>query len=95
MMLKLISAMSIALSLGLPATGTAAEQVTRLELVPPPAPLAASGSGELRDGGMRLESQVFAGAPWDDGLVEVAEYQVQQFRYGKLHPSTAVMIVVQ
>ncbi len=95
MTLKLISAISLALSLGLPATGTTAEQVTGLEIVPPPAPLAASGSGELGDGGMRLESQAFTGAPWDDGLAEVAEYQVQQFRYGELHPGTAVMIVVR
>ena len=32
---------------------------------------------------------------WDDGLAEVAEYDLRQFRYGELHPGSAVLVAVR
>jgi hypothetical protein len=32
---------------------------------------------------------------WDDGLAEVAEYTLQQYRYGALHPGTATLVAVR
>ncbi len=74
---------------------SAAERATALTVVPPPEPVAASGTGALGDDGLRLGTAAFTGGPWDDGLAEVADYDLRQFRYGELHPGSATLIVVR
>ncbi len=41
------------------------------------------------------ERPLFADALWDDGLAEVASYDVRERRYGTLRDATATMIVVK
>jgi hypothetical protein len=60
-------------------------------LVPPPAPVAMPAPAP---GGMALASPWLA-TGWDDGLAEVATYDLRQFRYGDLHPGSAVLIAVR
>jgi len=69
-----------------------ASEVARAQpLVPPPAPLATSGHSPT---GLTLAAPWLTSG-WDDGLAEVAEYDLQQFRYGNFHPGTATMIAVR
>lgn len=80
------------LGLALVLGGLGAGEVARAQpLVPPPEPAPASGQAP---GGLRLVSPWLT-TGWDDGLAEVAEYDLQQFRYGNLHPGSAVMIAVR
>jgi hypothetical protein len=72
-------------------TGVGASEVARAQpLVPPPAPLAVT----LAPAGLALASPWLTSG-WDDGLAEVADYDLQQFRYGNLHPGSATLIAVR
>lgn len=83
----------------------AAEPVSRLPLIPPPPPdrvmlvgetspaTTAAGSAHSPSGRATVSPWLVDG--WDDGLAEVAEYTLSQYRYGNLHPGTATMIVVR
>ncbi len=75
----------------LTASVSAGEVARAQPLVPPPEALP---DPEGASGGLTLHS------PWltsgcDDGLAEVSEYDLQQFRYGNLHPGTATMVAVR
>lgn len=45
--------------------------------------------------GMPGERPLFADPLWDDGLAEVASYDVRELRYGELRDATATLIVVK
>lgn len=69
-----------------------AVEVARAQpLVPPPEALPAPAHAP---GGLSVVSPWLTSG-WDDGLAEVAEYDLQQFRYGHLHPGTATMVAVR
>ena len=69
-----------------------AGEVARAQpLIAPPAPLAAP---DRQPGGLRLASPWLT-TGWDYGLAEVADYDLQQFRYGNLHPGSATLIAVR
>jgi hypothetical protein len=59
-------------------------------LVPPPAPLIPPTA----TAGLALASPWFA-TGWDDGLAEVATYDLAQSRYGQQHPGEAVLVAVR
>jgi len=84
----------LALTLLAAPAAMAADAVTRLAVVAPPAAQPPAGAGALGAGGLRLGDGL-AAALWDDGLAEVAEYDLHQFRYGALHPGSATLIVVR
>lgn len=54
-----------------------------------PAPPPVDGAG------MEGERPIFAEPLWDDGLAEVASYDVRELRYGALRDGTATLIVVK
>ncbi len=69
-----------------------ASEVARAQpLVPPPAALPAPAL--LPDGLLMVSPWLTAG--WDDGLAEVSEYELQQFRYGNFHPGSATLVAVR
>ncbi len=69
-----------------------AVEVARAQpLVPPPEAVSAP---ERAPSGLTLVSPWLT-TGWDDGLAEVAEYDLQQFRYGNMHPGTATMVAVR
>lgn len=69
-----------------------AVEVARAQpLVPPPEALPTPPQAP---GGLPLISPWLISG-WEDGLAEVAEYDLQQFRYGNLHPGTATMVAVR
>jgi hypothetical protein len=66
------------------------------ETVAPPTPLTPPGSGALGASGMALpNATVFGKDPWEDGLAEVSRFDLTQFRYGRMHPGEAVLVVVR
>lgn len=66
------------------------------ETVAPPPPVPPPGNGPLGAGGLAAPDPTpFTDAAWDDGLAEVAHYDLTQFRYGEHHPGQAVLIVVR
>ena len=78
--------------LALIVTGLEASEVARAQpLVSPPE---AAPSPTQAPGGLHLNSPWLT-TGWDDGLAEVAEYDLQQFRYGNLHPGNVVMVAVR
>jgi hypothetical protein len=70
----------------------AAAEVARQPVIPPPP--AVQTVDEARITG-RVTPSPWFGAVWEDGLAEVAEYDLTQFRYGNLHPGTATLITVR
>ena len=80
------------LVLALIVTGLHASEVARAQpLVPPPE---AAPAPAATPGGLRLVSPWLT-TGWDDGLAEVAEYDLLQFRYGNFHPGSVVLIAVR
>lgn len=70
----------------------AAVEVARAQpLVTPSAPLATTAGPAT---GLALTSP-WLRTGWDDGLAEVAEYDLQQFRYGNLHPGAVTLVAVR
>lgn len=70
----------------------AAAEVARQPVIPPPAAVQTVDEGRVTG---RATPSPWFGAVWDDGLAEVAEYDLRQFRYGNLHPGTATLITVR
>jgi len=75
----------------LTASLTAVEVARAQPLVPPPEALPVPAGAP---GGLTLRSPWLT-TGWDDGLAEVSEYDLQQFRYGNLHPGTATLVAVR
>ncbi len=74
------------------ASSAAAGEVARAQpLIAPPPPLA---SPQAPPGGLALASP-WLSTGWEDGLAEVADYDLTQFRYGNLHPGSATLIAVR
>ena len=69
-----------------------AVEVARAQpLIAPPAPFATAARPAS---GLRLASP-WLRTGWEDGLAEVAEYDLRQFRYGNLHPGTVTLVAVR
>jgi hypothetical protein len=66
------------------------------EVVAPPPPAPPSGHQELGAGGLRVDAPTaFTDPRWEDGLAEVSQFRLTQFRYGRRYPGTATLVVVR
>ncbi|MBA2479797.1 MAG: hypothetical protein H0V44_03970 [Planctomycetes bacterium] len=63
-------------------------------VVPPSAPVPASGEGALGSGGLAAPAALLTDPLWDDGLAEVSRFDLTQFRYGALHEGGSATLVV-
>nr|MBA3709362.1 hypothetical protein [Planctomycetota bacterium] len=63
-------------------------------LVAPPDPLPTPGAGPLGAGGVVAPGDLLGDHLWDDGLAEVSQFDLTQFRYGILHQGGQVTLVV-